>query len=542
MRGHEAHGESKHPSLKSMCLEFLHKMKVTGHHQSPLIHRRADTYQTRFGSHSRESCIIHEVLDAFQNRKVTKRHAHSTIVDALGGEDDLQRNLMNILYHPDSRWAPGDFDLPTIQPDRPEQPLPESTPLFLEPSHHPQMRMPSAPFSWSSSSLASHSINPAVLSRYTEYSSMESSPPVSIPGRFSGPPIFEIPSMDEPTITSTPPGLGFDPRVGFMQHRQWESSSHDHKKAAFEPDHLPRDGDVRGYPRLPIPCQVSTHQPTPWNPYLMETSPEDSEVSQMLKFPRILPKPIKICDHPQPSPDGETEEQRKSPRSLEQYSPTTTRPSPTSHPGQAEKTEKKTMRNFAPGGIFIHALCGKGFSSRYKVRKHHWGAKNDDLSTTTGCWAKYGKPNSSWDDHRSCKVSSARARAAKTQADDADMAQRVPMSATTISGTEAATIPDVLKEPLRTLPGFPTLQNLPQTVAAALKTYSGDEYLHNAQPRYYAQSAPWNKPGSPTVLPNALPWTKTSTREERNDSVTSLSKAQVTLRKHDKQHMTGNML
>lgn len=419
---------------------------------------------------------------------------------------------MNILYHPDSRWGPGDFDLPAMQPERPEQPLLESTPMFLEPSHHPQMRMPSAPFSWSSSSLASHSINPAVLSRYSGYSSMDSSPSGPMPNRVVCPPIFEMPTTDESTITPTPSGLGFGDPVGFLQHRNWEISTLDHMEAVFEPNHPPRDGEIKDYLRLPIPHQANIHQPSLWSSYSTETCSEDSDVSRILKFPHILPKPIKTCDRQELSPDDEMEEQ---------LSQAATHSSPTDFQGLREKTEKKSVRSSAAGGIFIHALCGKGFASRYKVRKHHWGAKNDDLSTTTGCWAKHGKPNASWDDHRSCKVSSAKARAVKTQADSTDTAQWTPMSATIDSGAEATATPNAWTEPLRTLPGFPTLQNLPQTVAAALKTYSGDEYLYNGQSHHYGQSAPWNEPNSPTAAPNALPWAELSNRKERNDSVVS---------------------
>lgn len=55
------------------------------------------------------------------------------------------------------------------------------------------------------------------------------------------------------------------------------------------------------------------------------------------------------------------------------------------------------------GGPYVHALCGKRFGSRYKVRKHHWGNEMDNINTTTGCWYKHKKPNRNWDDHPTCK-------------------------------------------------------------------------------------------------------------------------------------------
>jgi hypothetical protein len=47
-------------------------------------------------------------------------------------------------------------------------------------------------------------------------------------------------------------------------------------------------------------------------------------------------------------------------------------------------------------GHFIHQICGKGFTMRRSVKKHHWGPKMGDLETTAGCWARNGKPNVAW--------------------------------------------------------------------------------------------------------------------------------------------------
>lgn len=49
-----------------------------------------------------------------------------------------------------------------------------------------------------------------------------------------------------------------------------------------------------------------------------------------------------------------------------------------------------------PDGSFIHAICGKGFHSRSAVKKHHWGPKAGDLTTTRGCWAKNKKLDVAW--------------------------------------------------------------------------------------------------------------------------------------------------
>jgi hypothetical protein len=73
-------------------------------------------------------------------------------------------------------------------------------------------------------------------------------------------------------------------------------------------------------------------------------------------------------------------------------------------PAQPNKMAKEDSKpSQGGGGPYIHSLCGKGFSSRSKVKKHHWGNKLDNLETTTGCWAKNKKPNVSWNEHPSCR-------------------------------------------------------------------------------------------------------------------------------------------
>jgi hypothetical protein len=48
-------------------------------------------------------------------------------------------------------------------------------------------------------------------------------------------------------------------------------------------------------------------------------------------------------------------------------------------------------------GDFIHALCGKSFSDRHAVKKHHWGTKPDEKKKLNGCWYKMGQPaGSEW--------------------------------------------------------------------------------------------------------------------------------------------------
>ncbi|KAF2706357.1 hypothetical protein K504DRAFT_493488 [Pleomassaria siparia CBS 279.74] len=106
---------------------------------------------------------------------------------------------------------------------------------------------------------------------------------------------------------------------------------------------------------------------------------------------------------------------------------------------------------------FVHSICGKSYSSRYNVKKHHWGTVVDDLDTVTGCWAKNGKPDVQWDEHPTCRDQrSARSRSTKThKLETAHPEFKAPVA--------PAMVPE------NTLAGFPILSETPQTVAETLK-------------------------------------------------------------------------
>jgi hypothetical protein len=63
---------------------------------------------------------------------------------------------------------------------------------------------------------------------------------------------------------------------------------------------------------------------------------------------------------------------------------------------QQPSTRRPSTRAPRAKGRFVHSICGTVFTSRYAVKKHHWGNKCDDFETTTGCWAKNKKPNVQW--------------------------------------------------------------------------------------------------------------------------------------------------
>lgn len=176
------------------------------------------------------------------------------------------------------------------------------------------------------------------------------------------------------------------------------------------------------------------------------------------------------------------------------------------------------------GGAYIHSLCGKSFNERSKVKKHHWGNRNDDLNTTTGCWHKQKRPNVSWDDHASCKdvprPAPRNSRRARSATED----------------SKAPVVPAMVPNYRNVIPGFPTLQDLPRNVATAVRSphtpspfaqdgnvYSGamqDGYLPYHTHRLPRSTIP---PSSPlenllTVV-NAAAESEKPTQEGRNDSV-----------------------
>jgi hypothetical protein len=539
VRHYYTHEDHASPSLNSLCLRFLHKMNVSFEAvklYTPL--RLTNAPKKRFGTQSQESGIIHEVLDAFQNRKVTKRHAHATVIDTLGRQDDLKKDLMDILYHRDSKWALGDFNLPVVQPERPERSVPQPTPMFLEPTHYPQMRMPSALLSWSPASLASHSIDPAVLSTYTGCGSKQSPRLVTTPTRFDCSPTFGNPTADQPATTPSSSSFDFDTPTGALNHRLGGDLAQDHVKTNIEPSRSIQGRDYKNHLRLPVPSyQISAYQVMSWNSYSIEASSEALDVPRTLSLPRIvMPLSAERCNLNESCADttigGQPNER---PGLLEGHSLPSVVSDSSFVENQANPAEAgiPPVRRSAARGPFIHAICGKAFTSRYKVKKHHWGVKNDDVATTTGCWAKHGKPNSDWDDHGSCKMSSTGARAAKMK-DTTRMHRGHPMTA---SGVEAGSTLQAWTKAPKMLPGFPTLQDLPQTVAAALKTHGEDEYMHSGEAHWCTQHAHWDESEDVLTGFDACLGAGTPKREERNDSVMSHAEAWDAAAEHGGQDM-----
>ncbi|KAF2465499.1 uncharacterized protein BDR25DRAFT_84446 [Lindgomyces ingoldianus] len=120
-------------------------------------------------------------------------------------------------------------------------------------------------------------------------------------------------------------------------------------------------------------------------------------------------------------------------------------------------------------GSFVHIICNRGFPTRLAVKKHHWGARVNDMLTKTGCWHKHNRPDIAWDDHPSCKLQP-RARAPPK----AKELKR--KSEPAVPKFKASALPTMILNAQNTQSGFPTLEELPKLVAqtvSAMPTQTG---------------------------------------------------------------------
>ncbi|KAL5403452.1 hypothetical protein PMIN03_009861 [Paraphaeosphaeria minitans] len=142
-----AHGHSSE-SLANLSFNFLVKV------------------QQVFGQHSDEWKMINRALLQFKHGAMSKKEARHIMTQVLNDNDMLSHDLLDIMNHPDTDWAPEDWFQPIVPPGS----LPSfnpTSPDFLEPSHEPNIpRLPSmlqALGGNSNASLSQPSANPTIL-------------------------------------------------------------------------------------------------------------------------------------------------------------------------------------------------------------------------------------------------------------------------------------------------------------------------------------------------------------------------------------------
>ncbi|KAH7068730.1 hypothetical protein FB567DRAFT_158057 [Paraphoma chrysanthemicola] len=421
-------------SINQVSLAFLENMKL------------------RFGEHSYESAKIHDITRKFGRGEISKKETFSIISDTIRNHDDLRHDLLAILNHEEARWAPGDFDLP-------QEPVPQ----FLQPAHQPQMRLPSLSTLWDSSRRDYTPLAPMTYSSNSAHASFEYTGGEDGVGTLCGedtqlyadsamPSHFDSVSSNE-LFTRQPGALG--PKFlsnssstpnfahGFAadqanvdlggtwkpQQSQffttWSVVDYGDEWSADRQhtfDENERSAEIAQSPRtlsaMRSPVDVQGNQwDTPLPPFRrqeqfdthvlpsLRISLDLSPTSTSAAISAEMPPPASLPGRDMSSLDGKPEETPATPK--ENHSLEDAR-----GPKIASKRRKKSIKAESTmdptrnegSGDFVHGLCGKRFATRSKVKKHHWGNRNDDLDTKTGCWAKHNKPDANWDDHPSCRI------------------------------------------------------------------------------------------------------------------------------------------
>jgi hypothetical protein len=359
---------------------------------------------------------------------------------------------MDIMHHPEAEWQTGDFDFGSHQPSH------SHTPYFLQPVHQPQIRLPS--ISWFEDRHACPSNSP----------------------------------HHSQTWSPTTSNLAAD-------HAQSPTIHHSNTPVQYPQNHMPQAA-------------------------FRDTVASETTSPSVLGVPMAVPIGRLVNDMPSPSnkrrhevfEDQAVREamvQRASGITGQAHLPAVDIKRPKVRRQSKSKPKAKMPQAESGLGPYIHSLCGSGFSTRSKVKKHHWGYVLDDINTTTGCWAKYGKPNVSWNEHPSC---------------------REGMGASTAPITRIKGEP---QEPLPMMPPIiPTHQELPE--AGAYVSVVGEYHQDAPQemPLYHSHRLP-NRSSFDTLLSavNAVSQIDAPQPQGRIDSVISHLDAQAAAAEYSRQYV-----
>jgi hypothetical protein len=382
--------------------------------------------------------------------------------------------------HPVAVWAPKDFDLSTEQSTQTSL---KQIPRFLQPVHQPQMRLPSISSSWflfPGGPQVDQIASLMMFSGYNGHNPMPSSPiePFQLP---NPPTYLRTHHSAQNMYTTVDENGSTPPPVDIVFRNPWEKPSYAVPWASDGVDPLP-DGmhlhEQSEHQESPGLSQTDNLQPL-W------IYPQDVEPQPALGFYQYeAHQPIRsqhLTHDSLPSPAGHdplsiTTWEEQAPTDIQ--APATPRSHSPPDVKQIEDAGKVVLDSTTDlkhtlGGSYIHALCGKGFETRSKVKKHHWGKKHNDLATTTGCWARYRKPDTAWNDHPGCK----------DRLPTSEVAKSVLFTSKRIKPKDSASQPitpasfDIPQH--STMPGFPILEDLPRTVAKTV--HVGNATVPSAQ-------------------------------------------------------------
>ncbi|KAG9189026.1 hypothetical protein G6011_05894 [Alternaria panax] len=427
-----------------------------------VVYTFLDNIKLRFGEASSEVISILNILGTFRAGGLSKKDTLVAIRLTLGDQVDLKQDLLNVLFHREADWAVGDFDFDSHQPSSQGSPSPQ----FLQPPHQPQMRLPPISPLWYEENHAYSSACSIAVTGSGTNSGFEipvSSSLHQTPGRFYRPTVFTSPvltgsaSLDshmegsyeaEASTTRKQHDVEIAPQLDRSQHK-WE-----------ETDHIEEARSYYSQPWSPVACNpmlghaqsfASSRFDSPALPNKAHLSPIPSPKKErvavspsVLGVPVAVPigQPIDVMPPPSKKRRREsTKPQVQMENEISKYATETASPGspsmstvdqPFVAPQRKKKVTDENTTSRQGSGSYIHNLCGKGFSSRSKVKKHHWGSKLNNLETTNGCWAKNDKPNVSWNEHPSCRDGAPRPRPANKAplavSKQNTFSQKVPMA------------------------------------------------------------------------------------------------------------------
>ena len=495
----------------------------------------------------------------------------ASVSEIISNHLTLKHQLMDILSHQDSRWGPADFDIPPLSPLQP-------APLFLQPVHQPQMRLPSMSSLWGP--------NGTVSANQMQLISQEED-------NFHAPPMREESQRStaeyeqwqdssymatRPCTESTPirveeflqrasPRVGHaivhsspsvPTRCGFLQQSpedgkesvqdptfadMWHGTDHGSIWAGHRQDqqqelqqafvnrqYSPTAHDAAhsvGGCLLPSPIFANEYHPHQEQDFAQpEISRACGSEAHSLETPFALHTSQNILENSVSS--------RKRSRNISVATIKTNDLPQDQGPAECDPRDMSpngmgTIKKRSSGDLpFIHGLCGKAFVARSKVKKHHWGGKINNLNTTTGCWAKHNKPSAAWDDHPSCKEASRNTTKNK---------QNNGLSAP--SEKEGPVAPSMVSGRLTSLPSLSTLGYMSQHIADAPDPLQ--------EPPRFAQDAPasflshYLPPTSPfeTLLTavNVASKIEAPVAQGRNHSVVNQLDAQALAAERTGQHL-----
>ncbi|KAF2874423.1 hypothetical protein BDV95DRAFT_604604 [Massariosphaeria phaeospora] len=499
--------------------------------------RFLENVKHRFGEQSHESASIYNALSFFRAGMISKNQAYHTIMNLLVGEyQDLGLELQGLLSHRDARWGVGDFDIHHAAQSSPA--VTHVAPQLLQPDHQPQLQ-PLIPTLWDPTQYAQRqqqsvqtSINPQLLRVATDhhvttqdqegydatYHGYDSCRPESSyhpsyvqnaytnisSGHFaqavpSSPHARTPHQRDSPVeghrqTPSFPPYLGYgnglqlsSPAQNFAQHSYplGDTWGRAHGGVAW-----PRGETDQVYSSPVLSNRnLTSHSSSPHHGPYASPSVLGTPIAVPLGQPafEMLPPRKRTqrssLSYTRVTEDGTGEESKDL---LQRSSSPPSEELVLVRPLSENQGKPKQTRSARSRGQFIHSICGKTFTTRWAVKKHHWGTNGEDIATKTGCWARNGKPNFNWDDDPSCQEEKPRARVAKTAGPLGDSGI-IPVASTEYKAPEA---PAMFPNRRNTLPGFPTLDELPRTVAEAINTSTPARVSPREDGPYYGARLP----------------------------------------------------